>query len=85
MSWGCNHSLQKTICGTSVKGVGQIEIDELYVGLDTRGMSTMLSQFQAKGGKTRIGTVQVTQEYPLLLAGTVLGTPLPRQIALTFS
>jgi hypothetical protein len=46
---------------TSVKGVGQIEIDELYVGIDTRG-SHYAIPVQAKGHKDQIGVVQTAQD-----------------------
>jgi hypothetical protein len=46
---------------TSVKGVGQIEIDELYVGIDTRGCHYAIP-VQAKGHKDQIGVVQTAQD-----------------------
>lgn len=46
---------------TTVKDVGQIEIDELYVGLDNRGCHYVIP-VQAKGGKDQIGVVQTTQD-----------------------
>jgi hypothetical protein len=46
---------------TTVKGIGQIEIDELYVGLDTHG-SHYVIPVQAKGGKDQIGVVQTAQD-----------------------
>lgn len=46
---------------TTVKGIGQIEIDELYVGLDKRGCHYVIP-VQAKGGKDQIGVVQTTQD-----------------------
>ena len=39
---------------TTVKGVGQIEIDELYIGLDKRGCHYVIP-VQAKGGSDQIG------------------------------
>lgn len=57
---------------TSVKGVGQIEIDELYVGLDKYGCHFVIP-VQAKGGNDQISAVQTaqdtawcTQKYPRL-------------------
>ena len=41
--------------------MGQIEIDELYIGLDKHGCHHMVS-VQAKGGKDRIGVVQIMQD-----------------------
>jgi len=46
---------------TTVKDVGQIEIDELYVGLDSDGCHYVIP-VQAKGGKDQIGVVQTTQD-----------------------
>lgn len=54
------YSLQNHL-RTTVKGVGQIEIDELYVGLDKRGCHYVIP-VQAKGGKDQIGIVQVAQD-----------------------
>ncbi len=39
---------------TTVEGIGQIEIDELYVGLDKRGCHYVIP-VQAKGGKDQSG------------------------------
>jgi hypothetical protein len=46
---------------TSVKDVGQIEIDELYVGIDQRGCHYAIP-VQAKGHKDQIGVVQTAQD-----------------------
>lgn len=54
------YSLQNHL-RTTVKGIGQIEIDELYVGIDKRGCHYMIP-VQAKGGKDQIGIVQTTQD-----------------------
>ena len=54
------YSLQNHL-RTTVKGLGQIEIDELYVGLDKRGCHYVIP-VQAKGGKDQIGVVQTTQD-----------------------
>lgn len=55
-----SYSLQNHL-RTTVKDVGQIEIDELYVGLDTDGCHYIVP-VQAKGGKDQIGVVQTTQD-----------------------
>ncbi len=47
---------------TTVEGIGQIEIDELYIGLDTRGCHYVIP-VQAKGGKDQIGVVQTSQDF----------------------
>lgn len=54
------YSLQNHL-RTYVKEVGQIEIDELYIGLDTYGCHYVVP-VQAKGGKDQIGVVQTTQD-----------------------
>jgi len=46
---------------TSVKGMGQIEIDELYVGLDKYGCHYVIP-VQAKGGTDQISAVQTAQD-----------------------
>lgn len=54
------YSLQNHL-RTAVKGIGQIEIDELYIGIDKRGCHYIIP-VQAKGGKDQIGVVQTTQD-----------------------
>jgi len=54
------HSLQNHL-RTTVKGVGQIEIDELYVGINRRG-SQFVVPVQAKVGRDRHGVVQTEQD-----------------------
>lgn len=54
------YSLQNHL-RTTVKHIGQIEIDELYVGLDKYGCHYIIP-VQAKGGKDQIGVVQTTQD-----------------------
>ncbi|MXW12290.1 MAG: endonuclease [Synechococcus sp. SB0662_bin_45] len=54
------YSLQNHL-RTTVKGTGQIEIDELYVGLDKRGCHYIIP-VQAKGGKDQISVVQASQD-----------------------
>lgn len=46
---------------TTVKGIGQIEIDELYVGLDRNGAQYVVP-VQAKGGKDKHGRQQTEQD-----------------------
>ncbi len=55
-----SYSLQNHL-RTTVEGMGQIEIDELYIGLDKRGCHYAIP-VQAKGGKDHIGIVQTTQD-----------------------
>ena len=54
------YSLQNHL-RTTVEGLGQIEIDELYIGLDKSGRHYVIP-VQAKGGKDHIGIVQTTQD-----------------------
>lgn len=54
------YSLQNHL-RTTVKEIGQIEIDELYVGLDKHGCQYVIP-VQAKGSKDQIGIVQTTQD-----------------------
>ena len=54
------YSLQNHL-RTTVEGMGQIEIDELYIGLDKRGCHYVIP-VQAKGGTDHIGIVQTAQD-----------------------
>lgn len=54
------YSLQNHL-RTTVKGIGQIEIDELYVGLDREGNHYVIP-VQAKGGTDQISIVQTEQD-----------------------
>lgn len=54
------YSLQNHL-RTTVRGVGQIEIDELYIGLDRYGCHYAIP-VQAKGGTDQIGVVQTSQD-----------------------
>lgn len=53
------YSLQNHL-RTTVQGIGQVETDELYVGVDKRGAHYIVP-LQAKGGRDRIGPVQIAQ------------------------
>lgn len=57
------YSLQSHL-RTSVTGLGQIETDEVYVGLDRRGAQYVLP-IQAKGGSDRLSVVQIEQDIAL--------------------
>lgn len=57
------YSLQNHL-RTSVREIGQIETDELYVGVDKRG-SHYVIPVQAKGGKDRLNVVQIEQDMAL--------------------
>jgi hypothetical protein len=54
------YSLQNHL-RTTVKGLGQIEIDEVYVGLDRYGCQYIVP-VQAKGGNDQLSTVQAKQD-----------------------
>jgi hypothetical protein len=54
------YSLQNHL-RTTVKGVGQIEIDELYIGLDRNGCHYVIP-VQAKGGSDQLSVVQTRQD-----------------------
>jgi hypothetical protein len=54
------YSLQNHL-RTAVSSIGQVEIDELYVGLDKRGIHYVIP-VQAKGGKDKLSVVQVEQD-----------------------
>jgi hypothetical protein len=54
------YSLQNHL-RTQLKKIGQIEIDELYIGLDRHGCHYVIP-VQAKGGKDQIGVVQIGQD-----------------------
>jgi hypothetical protein len=62
---------------TTVKGIGQIEIDEIYVGVDSAGRQFVLP-VQAKGGTDQLSVVQAKQDsrccaekYPNLICRVV--------------
>jgi hypothetical protein len=54
------YSLQNHL-RTHVKGMGQIEIDEVYVGLNRNGAQYVIP-VQAKGGSDKLSPVQTTQD-----------------------
>jgi hypothetical protein len=55
------YSLQSHL-RTTVKGVGQVEIDEIYVGVSQNG-SQYIIPVQAKGGNDSLSIVQSQQDY----------------------
>ncbi len=54
------YSLQNHL-RTTVRGIGQIEVDEIYVGVDRNG-GQFVVPVQAKGGKDKLGCVQAEQD-----------------------
>jgi hypothetical protein len=57
------YSLQSHL-RTTVPGLGQVETDEIYVGLDRRGAHYVFP-IQAKGGKDKLGIVQIEQDFAI--------------------
>lgn len=57
------YSLQNHL-RTNIKNVGQIETDELYIGVDRKGAHHVFP-VQAKGGKDRLSIVQIEQDFAL--------------------
>lgn len=57
------YSLQNHL-RTAVPGIGQIETDELYVGVDRRGAHYVFP-IQAKGGNDQLNIVQIEQDIAL--------------------
>ncbi|MBM3458860.1 MAG: endonuclease [Armatimonadetes bacterium] len=60
------YSLQSHL-RTSVPGLGQVETDEIYIGLDRRGAHYVIP-VQAKGGNDRLSVVQIEQDFALCAA-----------------
>jgi hypothetical protein len=59
------YSLQNHL-RTTVPDIGQVETDELYVGLDRKGIHYIIP-VQAKGGKDRLSIIQIEQDYAMCL------------------
>lgn len=57
------YSLQSHL-RTSVPNVGQVETDELYVGIDRNGAHYVFP-VQAKGGRDQLNVVQIEQDFAL--------------------
>ena len=57
------YSLQNHL-RTTVPGMGQVETDELYVGVDRKGAHYILP-VQAKGGSDKLSVVQIEQDVAL--------------------
>lgn len=57
------YSLQNHL-RTTVAGIGQIETDEIYVGLDKKGRQFIIP-VQAKGGSDKLGVTQIEQDLEL--------------------
>ena len=57
------YSLQNHL-RTAVRGIGQVETDELYVGVDSKGCQYVIP-VQAKGGRDELNIVQIEQDMAL--------------------
>lgn len=57
------YSLQSHL-RTTVREIGQVETDEIYIGIDRRGAHYVFP-VQAKGGKDKLGIVQTEQDFAL--------------------
>lgn len=60
------YSLQNHL-RTTVPEMGQVETDEVYVGIDRRGVHYAIP-VQAKGGSDQLGIVQVEQDFAICAA-----------------
>lgn len=83
------YSLQNHL-RTTVKGMGQIEIDEIYVGVDSGGRQYVVP-VQAKGGKDQLSVVQTKQDinccrekFPRLVCRTVSAQFMPNDVIAMF-
>lgn len=60
------YSLQNHL-RTTAPGMGQVETDEIYIGVDKRGAHFVLP-VQGKGGRDKIGVVQIEQDMAVCMA-----------------
>jgi hypothetical protein len=60
------YSLQSHL-RTAVRNIGQVETDEIYIGVDRRGTHYVFP-VQAKGGSDRLSIVQIEQDFALCAA-----------------
>ena len=74
------YSLQNHL-RTSVPGLGQVETDEIYIGVDKKGAHYVFP-IQAKGGKDKLSVVQIEQD--LAVCATKLPLLVCRPIAAQF-
>lgn len=76
------YSLQNHL-RTTVENYGQIEIDELYVGVDTRGVQFIIP-VQAKAGKDVLGVIQTIQDTMFCKEKNVYKACIPRTVSAQF-
>lgn len=74
------YSLQNHL-RTTVPEMGQVETDEIYIGIDKRGAHYVLP-VEAKGGTDQIGIVQIEQDFAVCFAK--FPQLIPRPIAAQF-
>ncbi len=74
------YSLQNHLL-TAIPGIGQVETDEIYVGIDKRGNHYIIP-VQAKGGKDKLSIIQIEQD--MALCGHKFKSLICRSIAAQF-
>ena len=76
------YSLQNHL-RTKIPNYGQIEIDELYVGLDSRGAQYIIP-VQAKGGSDILGVIQTIQDVTFCQTEKRYSDCIPRAVSAQF-
>jgi hypothetical protein len=76
------YSLQNHL-RTKIPNYGQIEIDELYVGLDSRGAQYIVP-VQAKGGSDILGVIQTIQDVTFCQTEKRYANCIPRAVSAQF-
>lgn len=83
------YSLQNHL-RTTVAGLGQVETDEIYVGIDRRGAQYVFP-VQAKGGTDKLSIVQIEQDFaicaqkfPDLICRAIAAQFMPGEIIVLF-
>jgi hypothetical protein len=83
------YSLQNHL-RTAIAGMGQVETDEIYVGLDRKGAHYVFP-VQVKGGNDRLSIVQIEQDFamcstkfPSLICRALAGQFMPNNVIALF-
>lgn len=76
------YSLQNHL-RTKIPNYGQIEIDEVYVGLDSRGAQYIIP-VQAKGGSDKLGVIQTIQDHTFCTNQAKYADCIPRTVSVQF-
>ena len=86
---GLVYSLQNHL-RTTVSSMGQVETDEIYIGVDKKGVQYVLP-VQAKGGKDKLSIVQIEQDmavcvekFPLLICRPLGAQFMPNDVIALF-